>query len=278
MKGVKTLANNYQQSFEKYGQAFGVSPQVLSNIAALESSYNPTAINLWDSNAAKGTPSYGMMQFIEPTFESFYPQAAAARPDLFRELGAKNWKDPQQQIATTAWALSQGLGGHWATYDKASKGTVSPSQGFSAPSGVDPRGLAYARLKALRGGAGEPLLKKIGLAQQMIGQQTGLPQASGGDLSVFGEGGRESYKPLFNHLQGKFGIRLDPGTGQTTGGRHVADSLHYDGRAFDIGSALNAAQLPSIWDYLTKNRGRFGITELLWEDRGTGNEHIHVGL
>jgi hypothetical protein len=37
-----------------------------------ESGGNPRAINNWDSNAAKGTPSKGLMQVIDPTFRSNY--------------------------------------------------------------------------------------------------------------------------------------------------------------------------------------------------------------
>jgi uncharacterized protein YukE len=36
-----------------------------------ESGGNPHAINNWDSNAAKGTPSKGLMQCIDPTFDSY---------------------------------------------------------------------------------------------------------------------------------------------------------------------------------------------------------------
>ncbi|MFR9767050.1 transglycosylase SLT domain-containing protein [Nocardia sp. SC052] len=36
-----------------------------------ESGGNPKAINLWDSNAQKGTPSKGLMQVIDPTFQSY---------------------------------------------------------------------------------------------------------------------------------------------------------------------------------------------------------------
>ncbi|WP_158851029.1 transglycosylase SLT domain-containing protein [Saccharothrix deserti] len=35
-----------------------------------ESNGNPNAINTWDSNAAKGTPSKGLMQCIDPTFQA----------------------------------------------------------------------------------------------------------------------------------------------------------------------------------------------------------------
>ncbi|MGW5329599.1 transglycosylase SLT domain-containing protein [Streptomyces sp. NPDC004014] len=37
-----------------------------------ESSGNPRAINLWDSNAAKGIPSKGLLQVIDPTFNSYH--------------------------------------------------------------------------------------------------------------------------------------------------------------------------------------------------------------
>jgi SLT domain-containing protein/phage-related protein len=36
-----------------------------------ESGWNPGAVNNWDSNAAKGTPSMGLTQTIRPTFERF---------------------------------------------------------------------------------------------------------------------------------------------------------------------------------------------------------------
>jgi hypothetical protein len=47
------------------------------NVAALvsrinqESGGNPQAINLWDSNAKAGIPSKGILQTIEPTFNSY---------------------------------------------------------------------------------------------------------------------------------------------------------------------------------------------------------------
>ncbi|MCZ0204087.1 transglycosylase SLT domain-containing protein [Streptomyces achromogenes] len=37
-----------------------------------ESSGNPAAINLWDSNAAKGIPSKGLLQVIDPTFTTYH--------------------------------------------------------------------------------------------------------------------------------------------------------------------------------------------------------------
>jgi LysM repeat protein len=37
-----------------------------------ESSGNPKAINLWDSNAAAGHPSIGLLQVIQPTFDAYH--------------------------------------------------------------------------------------------------------------------------------------------------------------------------------------------------------------
>ncbi|MER6997661.1 transglycosylase SLT domain-containing protein [Streptomyces sp. NPDC000410] len=37
-----------------------------------ESSGDPFAINLWDSNAKKGIPSKGLMQVIDPTFRTYH--------------------------------------------------------------------------------------------------------------------------------------------------------------------------------------------------------------
>lgn len=50
-----------------------LSPQDMQHIGVMiqhESGGNPNAINNWDSNAAKGTPSKGLMQTIDPTFNS----------------------------------------------------------------------------------------------------------------------------------------------------------------------------------------------------------------
>jgi hypothetical protein len=45
-----------------------------------ESSGNPNAINLWDSNAAKGTPSKGLLQVIDPTFAAYHVPGTAYNP------------------------------------------------------------------------------------------------------------------------------------------------------------------------------------------------------
>lgn len=43
----------------------------IKNMIMKESSGNPKALNNWDSNAKKGTPSKGLMQTIDPTFKQW---------------------------------------------------------------------------------------------------------------------------------------------------------------------------------------------------------------
>ncbi|WP_326632611.1 MULTISPECIES: LysM peptidoglycan-binding domain-containing protein [unclassified Streptomyces] len=45
-----------------------------------ESSGNPKAINNWDSNAAKGTPSKGLLQVIDPTFKAYHVPGTSMDP------------------------------------------------------------------------------------------------------------------------------------------------------------------------------------------------------
>ncbi|WP_210581111.1 transglycosylase SLT domain-containing protein [Streptomyces sp. GESEQ-4] len=45
-----------------------------------ESSGNPAAINNWDSNAAAGTPSKGLLQVIDPTFQAYHVAGTAYDP------------------------------------------------------------------------------------------------------------------------------------------------------------------------------------------------------
>ncbi|MGW3654972.1 transglycosylase SLT domain-containing protein [Streptomyces sp. NPDC005151] len=45
-----------------------------------ESSGNPRAINNWDSNAAAGTPSKGLLQVIDPTFRAYHVPGTSMDP------------------------------------------------------------------------------------------------------------------------------------------------------------------------------------------------------
>lgn len=73
----------------------GVSGPAWSNglltMAMHESGGNPSIINHWDSNAKAGTPSGGLLQFIEPTFRQY------AMP------GHTQWLNPVDQVIADAW-------------------------------------------------------------------------------------------------------------------------------------------------------------------------------
>src|SRR5699024_5390892 len=72
-----------------------------------ESGGNPRAINNWDSNAAAGTPSKGLMQTIDPTFQSY------------KDPGYDNIWDPEANIrASMNYALAR-YGSLPAAYDRA---------------------------------------------------------------------------------------------------------------------------------------------------------------
>lgn len=58
-------------------------------VAKRESNYNKDAVNNWDSNAAKGTPSKGAWQFIAPTFRSYYePGTSPNQSNLVSQAAA----------------------------------------------------------------------------------------------------------------------------------------------------------------------------------------------
>lgn len=96
--------------------AYGTDPKVLTEIARRESNFQAGAVNNWDSNAKKGTPSKGMFQFIEPTFKSYAASAKKANPQAWEGLGELNWLDWRQQALAASWAIKNGHGSAWATY------------------------------------------------------------------------------------------------------------------------------------------------------------------
>lgn len=81
----------------------GAFPPTESNIqkivdrAMQESGGDPYAVNNWDSNAAAGTPSKGLMQIIEPTWESY-------RATYGADMGPfdKNWMNPIKSVAVAS--------------------------------------------------------------------------------------------------------------------------------------------------------------------------------
>lgn len=69
-KGVQRWAPLVSQLLRELGQPQSLLQTTLRRMQQ-ESGGNERAINNWDSNAKKGTPSKGLMQTIDPTFNSY---------------------------------------------------------------------------------------------------------------------------------------------------------------------------------------------------------------
>lgn len=69
--GVDRWRNTATQALKMTGQYSAANLNALLNQMRTESNGDPKAINLWDSNAAAGIPSKGLMQVIDPTFRQY---------------------------------------------------------------------------------------------------------------------------------------------------------------------------------------------------------------
>lgn len=70
-KGVEQWRSLAIKALQLTGQYSAANLNSLLYQMQTESSGNPNAINLWDSNAKRGTPSKGLMQVIDPTFRAY---------------------------------------------------------------------------------------------------------------------------------------------------------------------------------------------------------------
>jgi TP901 family phage tail tape measure protein len=68
--GVEQWRSLGIEMLKKQGQSEAYIDRLLMQMQS-ESGGNPNALNDWDSNWAKGTPSKGLMQVIDPTFQSY---------------------------------------------------------------------------------------------------------------------------------------------------------------------------------------------------------------
>lgn len=108
------------------------------------------------------------------------------------------------------------------------------------------------------------------------------------------KGGKlKDYRDLVK-LGKQYGLALDGGNGQTTGGSHTAGSKHYSNKAVDFGDAKNSPdKLRTFAKFLSQNSGSLGIDEVAYNPLGWGmdqgkripgmtweghNDHLHVGL
>lgn len=86
--------------FQEAGEEYGISPEILFNIASVESGFNPAAVN----KNKNGTYDYGLMQI---------------NSSWAKTLGPERWmalSDPCTSVKTGAWILSQCLSRYGYTW------------------------------------------------------------------------------------------------------------------------------------------------------------------
>jgi len=120
---------------EQVIKMLGAPPQLigvmLSQIQS-ESGGNPRAINNWDINAKNGTPSMGLLQVIQPTFDAYAGPMKSRGP----------WDPMANLYAALNYALSRYgaarlMGGVWGSASGYARGGVirEPVFGFGQRSG-----------------------------------------------------------------------------------------------------------------------------------------------
>ena len=96
-------------------------PAMLQQIQ-IESGGNPNAVNMWDENAVRGTPSGGLLQVIEPT----YRRVRNAYPDAFEGL-PDDRMEPITNLTAGVGAVKMDWGGpagRWPTKDGYAQGGI----------------------------------------------------------------------------------------------------------------------------------------------------------
>ena len=104
--GVEQFRGLVEKLLKEKGQPLSLVGSVLRRMNQ-ESGGDPNIVNNWDSNAAAGTPSKGLMQTIDPTFQAY------------KDPGFDNIWDPESNIrASMNYALAR-YGSLSAAYDRA---------------------------------------------------------------------------------------------------------------------------------------------------------------
>lgn len=107
----------------KYAAKYGVRPVCIAAMIEIESGGNPVNPNNWDTNAAAGTPSDGLLQFIWPTMQG---AAAEGNIDLHGKTGTAALQDPELSIEVGCYWFSQKLKDYGGSEVLAVAGAWSP--------------------------------------------------------------------------------------------------------------------------------------------------------
>ena len=162
-EGVERWRPLAMQALARHGYNPAQHINAMMKQIQIESGGNPRAINLWDSNAAKGTPSGGLLQVIEPTYRSvrsLYPSAFKGLPDdrfhpltnLTAGVGAvrRDWGGPAGRWPTTGgYHLGGMLPGGEGWFHKTA---LEPERILSPRQTVAFEGLVHALDRSVDGG------------------------------------------------------------------------------------------------------------------------------
>ncbi|MDK9644782.1 tape measure protein [Propionibacterium freudenreichii] len=149
--------------------------QIAATVAQHESGFNPNVMNNWDSNAAAGTPSGGLMQFIQPTF------------DAYRWPGFDNWMGAVDQILAWWRYVNARYGGPFNIPGIASLAGGGGYVGYAAGVRNAPAGLAWVgeqgpELMNFRGG--ESVTPTDDLPGKTINNNFTINEANNPELSA----------------------------------------------------------------------------------------------
>lgn len=184
-KGVKQWRTTVIRALKMEGQYSAANVKRTLYQMQTESGGNPRAINKWDSNAKKGTPSKGLMQVIDPTFRAYA-----------RKGFNKNIYDPLSNIlASIRYAVSR-----YGSLTRAYQG-----HGYANGGLVTKTGLIAEKNKPEMVIPTDPNKKKRSLSLwQQTGNMLGVHTATyspDSDISTQGTANKtenNTYAPVFN--------------------------------------------------------------------------------
>lgn len=134
--GVERWRGLAMQALARHGYNPAQHIDAMMKQIQIESGGVPNAINNWDSNAVKGTPSGGLLQVIEPTYRrvrNAYPEAFVGLPD--------NHMIPATNLVAGVGAVRMDWGGpagRWPTTGGYDQGGIANGMGFLQKKIVDP--------------------------------------------------------------------------------------------------------------------------------------------
>lgn len=104
-QGVEQWRGLAAKALQMTGHFSALNLELMMKQIQTESSGNPRAINLYDANAKRGTPSKGLLQVIDPTFRAF--ALAPYNKDI--------WDPLSNMLAAIRYVVSKdgGIAGNW---------------------------------------------------------------------------------------------------------------------------------------------------------------------